>query len=379
MNKYLRQARFWQLNEHSILPFGKYLGKSVLQAFEEEPDYVAFCLRNIVKFTLNVTGWKALAQSNPTYFLQADNYDLFKTHLNKSAEVRRILRYNSHLDGGESKPVNYFRNKICFIIQDRFALVCALKYSVKQIPDEQGEVVGVAEFYFPLTLPDKKLSSDQENQISFSIKIIDYKDAVSFRKYESSYHQAGITVFEIFRSLPCGDVLLVLLMDWQNYRSEGSEGGENWIGLLPEDAACVLYLINSQLTVEEKVSAASVKQTNQLEQLIEWYSLNRKAFPNKNLFRSTNLQLHEHWLQFTLHSDKVDALTKQWYEATQNLKTYEDRHARTLRNRIAYWRWYWRSESDGRDDSDSDSERENWEELADGQDGTWEDWHEPND
>ncbi|WP_426491414.1 hypothetical protein [Hymenobacter sp. 102] len=406
MKDILANARFWQFDDKSIFPFGKHKGESVIDVFKQDPSYIGFCLESIPKFTLTTSGWNAIYNQDKEYFNNETSRNYFIYYINKIFEVNRILRNNTHNDEGRNRPLSTFINKIAYVNTDKITLKACFKRAKASTVNAKGIAVELEEQYAKQGYIQEELTREEENKIKFSVRIIDFKDFGTFKKYDAAYCTPGVKTFEVIRLLSSGLVVLALAMDCRNFRPQGMGfGTEGWIRILPDDADCVLHIANNHLTINQRISDREMtdaeieadivafherkpnaqKRTpeyyskkkipiyapvNLLDEILESYTINRQAFPNKNLFNTTILYEYFSSLQFTYHSDEVDELTKQWYESKNNIKTYDLRRKRVWQNRQAFWR----SEDS---EADDDSDRENWEELTDGQNGTWEDWHEP--
>ena len=422
MNKILQQAKFWQFDEKSVFPFGKHKGKTVFQVFEEQPSYIVYCIKSVRQFVLLATGWNKLYEINSELL---DNNKLVVDLLTKQFEVNRILRENTHLDDNNNHDDSYFSRKIVFIKENQLVTKSTFNATKKKVINESGEEILVSKIHHNLSCSNSETVPNEINNIYFSADIIDLKDIAQFRKYSTKYSEGCCRVFEVARRLPCGLVVLVISMNYRNFEIESPPfGGDDIIRILPDDAKCALYVINHALTkdgvigeremtqeeIESAVIAANERlkkmqeegqdnfdfwdyyeyddltaedysgkkvseygSVNNLERFLECYSLNRKAFPDANLLRTTPLQYYAHEMQFHIHTDEIDVLMKKWYEESKNLKEYEFRMHKAWQKRRDYWRWHNESASE----EENDYEREAWEELTDGQDGDWEDWHDP--
>jgi hypothetical protein len=407
MNKELLNARYWVFDEKSVFPFGKHKGKTVKCVFEEDPSYLAYCMRALPKFSLTVSGRNYLYNVNKGYFDSDELSWFYPTWVNKSAEINRILTENAHVDQGDELPASAFVNTVAFLIADQPIVLARLRKAKKEVLNSKGDRVTVEQEYAPANCFDKPVSSD-ENMITFFVRIVDTKDIISFKKYDAMASTPGVHTFQILHYLPGGEsVYLALAMDRRNFRAQNINMGAGWIMLLPIDAQCVMHIVNAQVVtqvqvgirpmedaeIDEAIADAAKKwgasakraqrayyagdmvpvyrQVSLLEEILEKYVLFRRAFPSQNLLSTTPLHQYRSALSFSLHTDAVDTLTKEWYQANNDLATYERRKDAVMQGRRAYWR----SQDDNLDESDP--ERDNWEELTDGQQGSWDDWHEP--
>jgi hypothetical protein len=424
MDKILQQAKFWQFDEKSIFPFGKYKGKTILQVFEEQPSYIVYCIKNIKQFALMATAWNKLYEIDNRLLNSSESV---VSLLGKQFEVNRILRENTHLDDSNNHDNSYFSRKVVFINEDKFVIKTKFSTNKKKFTDESGKEILVSKIHHSLSHHNNNVISSEINNIYFSIDVVDVKDIAQFRKYSSKYSEGSCRIFEAVKRIPCGLVALIISMNYKNFQIESAPfGGDDIIRILPDDAECALYIIKHALTKDGLIGERNMTQAeieaavlaanehlrkmqeegqnnpdfwdnyeyddltaedyaekkiseygpvDNLEKFLECYSLNRKAFPDANLLRTTSLQYHAHEMQFHLHTDEIDLLMKQWYEENQNIKEYEFRMHKAWQMRRDYWRWHNESMSE----EETDYEREAWEELTDGQDGDWEDWHDSRD